>query len=167
MSGDEGVAKHVTARVVKRRLPPAVYDAAFKFAFVRNRWDRLVSRYAYFLCSENHHRHRFVKRVKGFEEYLDWEIHRGKMLLCRYVTDGRGELITDFLGYFERLHEDSPKVCVRLGIQAELPHVNTFKHGDYRAHYTPATRELVPQHFRRDLELFGYEFDGLADVGRW
>jgi hypothetical protein len=154
--------EHIAARAVKRCLPPAVYDAAFKFAFVRNPWDRLVSRYTYLLRSEGHHRHRFVKRLKGFEEYLDWEIRRGKMFQHEYVTDASGKLIVDFVGYFERLNEDFARVCARLGVQVTLPHANVSSHRDYRTYYTPATRELVARHFQQDLELFGYEFDGLA-----
>jgi hypothetical protein len=155
-------SEHIPARVVKRCLPPAVYDGAFKFAFVRNPWERLVSRYTWLLRTEDHHRHGFVKTLKGFEEYLGWEIRRNKMFQRDYVTDAGGGLIVDFIGYFERLDEDFARVCARIGVQAGLPHVNVTNHRDYRTYYTPATRERVAQHFRRDIELFGYEFDGLA-----
>jgi hypothetical protein len=154
--------EHVAARVVKRCLPPAVYDGAFKFAFVRNPWDRLVSRYNYLLRNESHHRCHFVKGLKGFEAYLEWEIRRGKMFQQNYVTDAGGGVIVDFIGYFERLNEDFARVCARIGVQAELPHANSTNHSDYRTYYTPATRERVAQIFRRDIELFGYEFDGLV-----
>src|SRR5690606_16538535 len=157
-----GFPPHVTARVVKQCLPARLYQSAFKFAFVRNPWDRLVSRYTYLLRQESHHSHEFVKRMKGFEEYLDWEIRRGKMSQADYVTDGRGELIVDFIGHYERLNDDFEKICAHLGIQASLPRVNVSKHQDYRSYYTARTRDAVAKHFRKDLELFGYDFDGFA-----
>jgi len=42
-----------------------------------------------------------------------------------------------------------------------LPHANVAEHRDYRTYYTPETREFVAQKCRRDIEMFGYEFDGL------
>ena len=153
--------EHVAAATVKKCLPPEIYDGLFKFAFVRNPWDRLVSRYAYLLRTEDHPRHLFVKQMAGFENYLDWEIQRGKMFQHTYVCDAHGNWIVNFVGYFERLHEDFSKVCSRLNVKAELPRANTSSHRDYRTYYTPATRDLVAKHFQRDLELFGHNFDGL------
>src|SRR5262249_40241617 len=78
-----------------------------------------------------------------------------------YVTDSRGRLLVDFIGYYERLQEDFARACARLGVRAELPRANTSSHRDYRSYYTPATCELVAAHFRKDIELVGYTFDGL------
>lgn len=153
--------EHVHAQTVKNCLPPAVFMALFKFAFVRNPWDRLVSRYSYLLRNTAHPRHAFAAGLKDFDAYLRWEIARGKMHQYPYLCGARGEWVVDFVGYYERLHEDFSRVCARLKVSAELPRANTSTHQDYRTYYTPATRDLVAKHFARDLELFGYEFDGL------
>jgi hypothetical protein len=152
---------HAYASTVKRCLPPEVYAGLFKFAFVRNPWDRLVSRYAYLLNVKDHPRHEFVSRMKNFDEYVAWEIRRGKFFQHTYVTGADGKLIVDFIGYYERLNEDFTKICARLGMNAPLSRSNASSHRDYRTYYSPATRDLVADHFRRDIELFGYTFDGL------
>lgn len=153
---------HAHASEAKRCLPPEIYNRIFKFAFVRNPWDRLVSRYAYLSKNQDHPRHEFVKRLKSFEDYVDWEIRRGKFFQHTYVTDREGKLIVDFIGYYERLREDFAKVCERLNVKAELPRANTSSHRDYRTYYTPETRDLVGRYFQKDIELFGYNFDGLT-----
>jgi hypothetical protein len=155
--------EHVTARTVQKCLPPMLYGAMFKFAFVRNPWDRLVSRYAFLLNTVGHPEHARVKGMTSFEQYIRWEIRRGKMFQHNYVADGRGRLILDFIGYYERLERDFAAVCARLGVQVTLPHNNRTNHGDYRSYYTWVTRELVARHFGRDAEFFGYDFDGLRD----
>jgi Sulfotransferase family len=152
---------HATAAMVKRCLPPQLYFRLFKFAFVRNPYDRLVSRYSFFLNQPDHPRHKFVARMKGFEEYLAWEMKPGKLFQHSYVTDRRGQWLVDFIGYYERLQEDFANVSSRLGVRMELPRANASRHRDYRTYYTPATRERVAEYFQRDLELFGYDFDGL------
>jgi hypothetical protein len=153
--------QHTNARTVQRCLPAPMYDGLFKFAFVRNPWDRLVSRHAHLLRSTNRRRHDLVKRMNSFEDFIAWEIKRQSAYQFEYVTDKAGRSIVDFVGRYERLSEDFSKVCVRLGINAELPHANISEHRDYRTYYTPKTRELVARHFQRDIELFGYDFDGL------
>lgn len=154
--------EHVTAATVKNCLPAGLYAGLFKFAFVRNPWDRLVSRYSYLLRNTGHPRHRMVKAMNGLDEYVDWEIRRGKMFQHTYVCDAGGKSIVDFVGYFERLNEDFAKVCARLGVKAELPQANKSSHKDYRSYYTPALREKVAQYFQQDIERFGYDFDGLT-----
>lgn len=153
--------EHVSASTVKNCLPPDLYSRLFKFAFVRNPWDRFVSRYAYLLRNEDHPRHKFVKAMGGFEKYLDWEIRRGKMSQHHYVCGANGEWLVDFVGYYERLQEDFEMVCARLKVNAQLRQANSSSHRDYKTYYTPITRERVAKHFQRDIELFGYEFEGL------
>jgi len=156
--------EHATASVAKSCLPPALYARLFKFAFVRNPWDRLVSRYAQLLRNPAETPRYQAKAEKGFEEFLRWEIRRDKSHQHPYVCDGNGRLIVDFIGYFERLEEDFKKVCDRLQLAASLPKANTSRHDDYQSYYTPATRQLVADHCRRDIELFGYDFNGLASA---
>jgi hypothetical protein len=140
--------EHATANDVKRCLPADAYAALFKFAFVRNPWDRLVSRYAHLLRSKDRHRHNFISSLEKFEDFLQWEIQRHSA-------------IVDFVGHYETLAADFANVCARLKIQAQLPHANVSEHRDYRTYYTPETREFVAKQFRRDIEIFGYDFDGL------
>jgi hypothetical protein len=154
--------EHATANEVKRCLPPDVYASLFKFAFVRNPWDRLVSRYAHLLRSTDRRRHSFISGLEKFEDFLKWEIQRGSANQYSYVTDEQGNQIVDFIGHYERLEEDFATICARLKIKAELPHANVSDHRDYRSYYTPETREFVADKFRRDIEMFHYNFDGLA-----
>jgi hypothetical protein len=153
--------EHVTARVVQNCLPPATYAGLYKFAVVRNPWDRLVSRYAQLLRNPDQPSRHTDKAVNGFEDFVRWEIARNKSHQHTYVCDANGKMIVDFIGYFERLEEDFAKICGRLQVNASLPKANSSKHEDYRSYYTPATRELVAEHYRRDIESFGYDFNGI------
>jgi hypothetical protein len=154
--------EHATANEVKRCLPAEVYDSLFKFAFVRNPWDRLVSRYAHLLRSKDRRRHNFISSLEKFEDFLQWEIQRDSANQYPYVTDAQGNQIVDFVGHYETLGEDFDKVCAKLKIQVELPRANVSEHRDYRTYYTPETRGFVAKKFQRDIEMFGYNFDGLV-----
>jgi sulfotransferase famil protein len=152
--------EHVTANTVRRCLPADLYSAAFKFAFVRNPYDRLVSRYEFLRSRAGHRDHRRVMRMKGFEQFIRWEIRRNRMSQHSYVTDAKGSLIVDFVGRYEQLHRDFASVCSRLGLVAQLSLIGLSGRPDYRTYYTPQTRALVGRCCAYDLELFGYDFDG-------
>jgi hypothetical protein len=78
--------------------------------------------------------------------------------MCDWLTDATGEVIADFVGRYESLAADFRAVCQHLGIEATLPHENATAHAPYRDYYTPATRAVVERVYRRDLDLFGYDF---------
>jgi len=161
-------SEHAPAERARRCLPPAVYAGLFKFAFVRNPWDRLVSRYGYLRRKTEHARSREVNALGGFDAYLAWELARtGRKGSMRhqadYVLGPDGRLIVDFVGYFERLEDDFAEVCRRIGIPASLPPPKTHTaRQDYRSFYTDETRELVARAYARDIELLGYTFDGIG-----
>jgi len=160
-------SEHARAEDARRCLPPETYAGLFKFAFVRNPWDRLVSRHAFLLRKKDHSQHRVVNALGGFDEYVRWEtegsrIHSRMRHQHAYVLGSEGKLIVDFVGYFERIEEDFAEVCRRIGIPARLqPAQASHARRDYRSCYTAETRELVARAYSKDIDLFGYSFEGL------
>jgi hypothetical protein len=152
---------------LKRELPPEIFYGFHKFAFVRNPWDHLVSMYHFMLSDPEIPRHAEVKALPGFDAFVQWAIDEAAPFpkgitkrQAEMLTDRDGTLLTDFVGHYESLREDFDRVCRHLGIEASLPHLNRSQHRDYRAYYNDHTRALVEEHFRSDINLFGYTFDG-------
>ena len=80
------------------------------------------------------------------------------------TVDAQGRVAMDFIGKSERAQQDYAQVCERLGFPAEtLGKVNSSSHAPYTAYYDDELRQLVGDFYRRDLELFGYEFAGSVD----
>ena len=151
---------HSTARQMKIMFPRSVFEQYYKFAFVRNPWDLMVSYYHYLQSRPKHHRNRKVQDM-GFKEYLQYEIKRNKINQSKFVTDSKGNLIVDYIGHFETLQDDFGKICTHIGIDAKLGHRNKSDHKDYRDYYDEETKQMVAEHWKEDIERFGYTFDGI------
>jgi hypothetical protein len=79
-----------------------------------------------------------------------------------YITGSNGNLLVDFVGRFENLGSDLLKVYDKLGIELRsIPHENRSVRGHYSSFYTPETKMIVEERFKRDIEYFGYEFEGV------
>lgn len=155
--------RHSSAQVLQRCLPTQTFDEFFKFAFVRNPWDRMVSYYHFVLARPQHHRHRKISRLSGFKDYLRYEIARGKAAQSAMLTDSSGRLLVDYVGRFERLRDDFAEICRRLKISCQLEHHNRSPHSDYRTYYDHESIEIVRLAFHADIALFGYAFEDFDD----
>jgi len=153
---------HTPAWILKRELPPAVFADLFKFSFVRNPWDLLVSHYHFVLRTRSHHRSRIAGQLGSFEQYAHYEIGRGKISQSAMLTAADGRLLVDFVGHFETLDDDFAHVCRRIGTLVRLPRLNSTIHADYRSFYSDRLAEDVGRYFAADVARFGYCFDGLA-----
>jgi hypothetical protein len=149
---------HAALADARRIMPPQVYRDYFKFGFVRNPWDRLVSSYHFILEHPGHPHHRRVRALGSFSAYVEYEARRGKFIQHDLLAGSDGRLGADFVGRFENLAGDFAVICNRLGLPAVLPHVNVSRHKRYSDYYDPGTRELVRRHWRLDIETFGYDF---------
>jgi hypothetical protein len=157
---------HENARHVRRLLPAETFASYRKIAFVRNPYSWLVSLYELVLQSPRHRHFRVVSAMRGFADYVDWEIRRNKRLQFPYLADRDGRLLIDDLGRFERLADDAARIFGALGVDIRpLPEVGRFTRRDYRDFYDEVTQRKVATHWSRDLEIFGYDFDGLVDTG--
>lgn len=164
---------HTDMAIVYRSLPRELFDGLYKFAFVRNPWDWLVSRYHFITQSGpgNGQYHR-VRKLGGFGEYVRWQGARRRRGQSELLVDTPrnplgGRLLADFVAKYETLDDDFATICRRVGVDASLPaRRNASEHRDYREYYDQATRDYVADRWRHDVELFGYDFDGLASPDR-
>ena len=152
--------KHTTAGQMQRMYPIGLFQEYYKFAFVRNPWDLMVSYYHYLQSRSGHHRSAKVQSLGSFEEYLAYEIKRDKISQTRFLTDPNGELLVDYVGCFESLAEHFNVICSELNIDTELEHRNSSRHRGYQSYYDATTRQMVAEHWRQDIEQFGYSFEG-------
>ncbi len=152
------VSPHASALETRAFLGPEVYDAYYKFAFVRNPWDWQVSLYHYLKQSPLHPQYWMSRQFSNFDDYFEWRCSDERRLQKSFLTDESGELMVDFVGRFETLSEDFEKICAQVGIESTLPHRNRSKHEGYKAYYNDRTRALVADRFAEDIEFFGYEF---------
>jgi hypothetical protein len=159
--------RHAKAIAAREMLPRELYDGLFKFAFVRNPWDLQVSSWHHIRRERPH----LLQGIDDFETFLRWKIEAERpyqfhidtsiALQSDYLVDLNGNVIVDFVGRYENLQADFDRVCERIGVRRrELPHRRQARdRDDYRAYYTDATAQLVADHFRRDIDLFGYAFE--------
>lgn len=147
------------------RYPVNLFRDYYKFAFVRNPFDRLVSCWHnkvvetnYFNFDPESH-----QRFQHFGEFVDfgarYDLRAGDphLRLQRNLIDLNA---VDFLGRYEAFPADLAKVCERLGIPAaEFPRINASQgRVDYRAYYQQGLVDRVAAAYDLDLEVFGYDF---------
>ena len=154
-----------------QHIEPEKFAEYFKFAFVRNPWDRLVSGYTYMVGKDSKGRDTaewiaFLKQFASFEDFvLRWvneenvERHKTFVPQYRFVYDKHGLLSLDFIGRYENLREDYQRICDTLGGGEPLPHANKSERIDYRQYYSARTHDIVARVYAKDIELFNFTFD--------
>lgn len=169
--------KHMTALWLRDRYGQVAWDSAFKFGFVRNPWDRMVSWWSMFDRCRNSGRvtnafgrlmlecgSTFEQFLLAFDAMPDDEFFKSEWLFrSQYsmLSDQDGRLIVDVVGRFEHLAQDWAGIALRLGKPGiPLPHVNASRHRPYQEYYSSRTKGIVARHFAADLDAFGYAFDG-------
>lgn len=139
-----------------------LYPDYFKFCFVRNPWDRVVS------CYEN----KVVKRsykplkecyYKDFEYFVNFLDRQNLERADRHIklqTSAIPLKEVDFIGRLENFDEDFSYVLKRLNFQnTDYEHKNPSSHKHYSTYYTPRTQEIIGRKYKADIEYFGYTFE--------
>jgi len=166
------VPGHINVYTYQLIFPKRVFDSYFKFTFVRNPWDRLVSAYLFMKSGGAHKKDQdwakqhlsaypdfesFIKQGLIKKEIQDWPHFRPQI---KFLTKQNGELGVDFIGRIENIQADMKYIQDRLNIHKELLYINKTeaKNEDYRNYYSPESRDLVAAVYQEDITQFGYEF---------
>jgi hypothetical protein len=155
--------KHITAEELRHLIGKETWNSYFTFSFVRNPWDRYLSSY--------------MKKRKEAPNKIRKLWPKSKLLLniamlykigflkwktksqLDYLTDNEGNIIVDFIGKFENLHEDFSTVCSRIGVDASLgDNDDSTSHKHYRKYYYGITKKVIKKHVSKEVDLFDYTF---------
>lgn len=150
---------HISLSQLQPFIEPSKFQAFFKFAFVRNPFDRFVS-YCAFMTREKGEFEREPARVM---RHILFAAPPMRHILFQpqssFVVGRDGKLLTDYVGRVEEMQSSFEEICDRIGIErATLERANESSRGNYRQYYDQQLIDGVAKLYARDLELFGYEF---------
>jgi hypothetical protein len=150
---------HLSFAQVRPHLGEDAFQRYFKFAFVRNPFDRFVS-YCAFMTRDDD---AFGRDPRQVMRRILFQVRPLHHILFQpqsvMVCDEDGRLLADCIGRVEQMQESYDQISAQLHIQSRtLDKVNESKRGDYRQYYDSALIDGVAAIYHRDLELFGYEF---------
>ncbi|MEM6564062.1 MAG: sulfotransferase family 2 domain-containing protein [Pseudomonadota bacterium] len=134
----------------------------FTFTLVRNPWDRAVSYYHWLRAQTFDHPSVDLARALTFDAFLqnqsiqksfrDWPAQR-------YMMDAEGIEHCNCYIRLEHFIQDAEPLFTHLGFSFELPQSNVSDRvADYRAAYSPLTRDIIADVCSGDVAHFGYVF---------
>jgi len=159
----ESDQKHRRAYDYKKELPADIWNY-YKFAIVRNPWDRLVSEYFWRkqIYTSRKVKLEFTDFVKKLQSKTDTNIffyNHIRPQKSYLVDDNTDKLLVDDVFRFEEMDSIVKNLNTQLGCDLILEHRNKTKHQPYHLYYTTETRELVHDIYQDDIEMFGFKFE--------
>lgn len=154
---------HLSLPQVRPYLGEDAFGGYFKFAFVRNPFDRFVSYCAFMLRDGDVFQQRSREVMRHFL-FVDPPEHHilFKSQASLLVGEDGETLLTDTIGRVEDMQGSYDAICAHIGIPSRrLDRVNGSRRGDYRDYYDQALIDGVAARYAQDLELFGYTFEGM------
>ena len=150
--------QHVPFSELKQFISDIAFDEYFKFAFVRNPYDKVVSAYSHW---------KQIGRIKDYDTLAEWvsskEFSESEFMRPQldFITNNNGELMVDFVGRFENLQKDWEYIANRLGVNARLANIQKSRHRHYSVYYTEEAKQIVSEKYEKDLKAFNYNFENL------
>ncbi len=162
---------HLTYREFMRSSS-TLFNAYYKFCFVRNPYDRMVSTYEYLKAGGDRDGDLFFEQLieenyPTFDSfvlnYMDHSMLHDHVLFkpqYSFICDKKLEIKVDIVGRFENLEEDCNKIFANIGIKRNLPKLNTTKNRkDYNEYIRNSdVKKKIYDLYKKDFEIFDYEY---------
>lgn len=168
----KGKVTHRTALEYKKIYKGSFSDR-YKFAFIRNPYDKFVSAYEYLRQGgrndfDKKWAERYILPHATFRDFVlalndtefrkkvcSWMHFKPQYL---FVCDENKRVIVDFIGKYENLESDFGIVLNSLGLASNLPHENkTKERNDFMEYYDSETKKIIEKIYEDDFTLFHYK----------
>jgi hypothetical protein len=153
------------------------FKELFKFTFIRNPYDFMVSTFFYGKTYTNHFMHDdIVSQNMDMEKFIPYyfdvrEQHKdpkvrpfgsNKVVTFKdWLLDDEGNQIVDFVGKIENYDLDMKIISENIGIeeyQVPVVNVNPNRSKNYREYYNDASKKMIEKHFEWELDKYKYTF---------
>ena len=152
--------KKVANKKNKITVTKEQYEKYFKFAVVRNPWDRAFSWYKNVMRDKIHKKNQGITSDLTFNQFLKINIGKGMLRPQTYwLKNYKGLIPLDYIGRFETLQDTFTKIKEHLNLpEIEFPHKKKGSGEDYRSMYDEESIAHVKNVYHEDIQLFGYTF---------
>ena len=149
----------------KLRYPVNHFHDYFKFAFVRNPWDRLVSCWNNKVIDSNLFRfdEAELEKMRNFENFVGY-VGSINVDTCNRHLRSQNSVIDlnniDYLGRMETFADDLQYIFQRLELDTTAIKSRnvTSDRKPYQQYYSSELAEQVARIYRKDVQIFGYRF---------
>ena len=164
---DDEIFFHSTIRQIYSKFGSSI-DNYFKFAVVRNPWDRMWSFYRFSLSRwpEALIGYDFKKFLLEYPSIMEKShLPNEKFLRTQerpqldWITID-GEIAVDFIAKYENIQFDFKYICEKLKcINTNLEWIRKVTGVNYRFAYDNETIEFIQNTYKTDIEEFGYTYE--------
>lgn len=131
----------------------------FKFCFIRNPWDRLVSCYSNKVLRKKLYQECWNKDFEYFIHYLTKQHIPTSEGHIRLQSNSFPVKDIDYIGSFENFSKDFDYIInQKLKLNKQLVAKNPSKHEHYTEYYSDQSRRIVEELYKSDIELGNYKF---------
>ncbi|BBM87489.1 sulfotransferase family 2 domain-containing protein [Candidatus Uabimicrobium amorphum] len=145
------------------------YSNYFKFALIRNPWDKMVSNWFMFCKSNIPRRMQQIEDLFGmppgnidFPTFLQHAIvhrnHHWEQCVNFLPIDNQNKLLLDLIGQLDDIETCISTMKHKFGIELQLPRENTTNHSHYSNYYDTESIDIVRTMFPRDIAVFNFTF---------
>lgn len=164
-NGINAAWRHLPA-ITLREIYPEIYESYYKFSFVRNPYDRVVSEYLWKKGREARiNKIPRVKIISGFSKWMkrlyETQSTDKNCTQYKFLHDDSGNLLVNDVFVFEKFEDELQRLFKKLNVSpTEHIHANKSRYDiDKSLLLTEENKEFIYAKFKIDFETFNYPKD--------